>query len=63
MGFVDLKKVYDTVPREMETATVRWVGVTYAEAGIVEAMYDRTKGRVLIGSVLLEVFPVNISLM
>ena len=65
VGFVDLEKAYDTVPTEMMTATVRWMGVmgvTDAKAGIVEAMYERTKGRVLVGSVLLEVFPVNIGL-
>ena len=27
VGFVDLEKAYDIVPREMVMATVRWMGV------------------------------------
>ena len=41
-------------------ATVRWMGVREAEARMVEAMYERTKGRVVVGSGLSEEFPVNI---
>ena len=33
VGFVDLEKAYDTVPRETVTATVRWMGE--AEARMV----------------------------
>ena len=62
MGFVDLEKAYDTVPREMVMATVRWTGVPEAEARMVEAIYERTKGRVVVGSGLSEEFPVNIGL-
>ena len=29
------------------------------EASMVEAMYERTKGRVVVGSGLLEEFPIN----
>ena len=36
VGFVDLEKAYDTVPREMVMATVRWMGVPEAEAMMVE---------------------------
>ena len=57
VGFVDLEKAYDTVPREMVMATVRWMGVPEAEARMVEAMYERTKGRVVVGSGLSEEFP------
>ena len=32
VGFVDLEKACDTVPREMVTATVRWMRVPEAEA-------------------------------
>ena len=42
------------------TATVRWMGVPEAEARMVEAMYERTKRRVVVGSGLSEGFPVNI---
>ena len=62
VGFVDLEKVYDTVPREMMMATARWMGVSEAEARMVEAMYERTKGIVVVGSDLSEEFPVNIGL-
>ena len=62
VGFVDLEKAYNTVPREMVMATVRWMGVSEAEARMVEAMYERTKGRVVVGSGLSEEFPVNIGL-
>ena len=33
MGFVDLEKVYDTVPREMAMATMRWMGVQKQKPG------------------------------
>ena len=62
LGFVDLEKAYNTVPREMVMATVRWMGVPEAEARMVKAMYERTKGRVAVGSGLSEEFSVNIGL-
>ena len=62
VGFVGLEKAYDIVPRKMVKATVRWMGVPEAEARMVEAMYERTKGRVVVGSGLSEEFPVNIGL-
>ena len=62
VGFVNLEKAFDTVPREIVMATMRWVGVPEAEAMMVEAMYERTKGRVVVGSGLSEEFPVNIGL-
>ena len=31
VGFLDLEKAYDTVPREMVKAAVRWIGVPEAE--------------------------------
>ena len=43
-------------------ATVRWMGVPEAEARMVQAMYERTKGRFVVGSGLSEEFPVNIGL-
>ena len=62
MGFVDREKAYDAVPRDMKMATVRWMGVPEAEIRMVEAMYERTKGRLVVGSGLSEEFPVNIGL-
>ena len=44
------------------TATVRWMAVPEAEARMVEVMYERTKGRVVVGSGLSGEFPVNIGL-
>ena len=39
-----------TVPREMVTATVRWMGVPEAQARLVEVMYERTKcGWIVVG--------------
>ena len=40
MGSEDVEKEYDTVPREMVTATVRWMGIPEAEARMVEVMYE-----------------------
>ena len=62
MGIVDLEKAYDTVPREMVLTTMRWMGMPEAEARMVEAMYERTKGRVLVESELSEEFPDSIVL-
>ena len=60
VGFVELEKAYDTVTREMVTATVRWMGVPEAEARMVEAMYERTKRRVMVVFGFSEEFSVNI---
>ena len=35
-GFVDLEKAFDTVPREMVMATLRWMRVPEAEVSMVE---------------------------
>ena len=56
------EKAYDTFPIEMVMATVRWMGVPEAEAIMVEAMYERTKGRGVVGSGLSEEFTINIGL-
>ena len=62
VGFVDLEKAYNTGPREMVMAAVRWMGVPETETRMVEAMYERTKGRVVVGSGLSEEFPVTVGL-
>ena len=33
IGFVDLEKAFDTVPREMVMTTLRWLGVPEADRG------------------------------
>ena len=43
MGFVELEKAYDTVPREM--VTPRWMGVPEAEARMVEGIYHTREQR------------------
>ena len=50
IGFVDLEKAFDTVSREMVMATLRWMGVPEAEVRMVEATYEQTNGRVIIGA-------------
>ena len=40
--FVDLEKAFDTVPREMMMATLRWMGEPEAERRMVEDMYEKT---------------------
>ena len=49
LGFVDLEKAFDTVPREMAMATLRWMGVPEGEVRMVEVMYEKTTARVLVG--------------
>ena len=62
LGFVDLEKANDIVPREIMMVTLRWKGVTEAEVRLVEEMYKGTKGRVLVGPGMSEEFSVNIGL-
>ena len=62
LGFVDLEKANDIVPREIMMVTLRWKGVTEAEVRLVEEMYKGTKGRVLVGVGMSEEFSVNIGL-
>ena len=49
LGFVDLEKAFDTVPREMVMATLRWMQVPEAEVRMVEGTYEKTTARVLVG--------------
>ena len=60
LGFVDLEKAHDTVPREMVMATLRWRGVPEAEVRLVEGMCKGRKGRVLVGPGMSEEFSVSI---
>ena len=47
LGFMDLVNIYDTVPREMAMATLRWMGVPEAEVRMVEGTHEESKGRVV----------------
>ena len=49
LGFVDLEKAFDTVPRAMVMATLRWMGVPEAEVRMVEGTYEKTTARVVVG--------------
>ena len=60
LGFVDLEKSFDTVPREMVMATLRWMGVTEAELRMVEGVYEKTTARVVVGEGASEEFEVKI---
>ena len=62
ISFVDLEKAIDTVSREMVMATLRWLGVPEAEVRMVEATYEQTNGRVIIGTRMSEQFSVNVGL-
>ena len=48
MGFVDLEKAFDTVPRYMVIATPRWMRVPEAEVRMVEGMYEKTTAKVVV---------------
>ena len=62
LGFVDLEKAFDTVPREMAMATLRWMGVPEAEVRMVEGTYEKTTARVVVGEGASEEFEVKIGL-
>ena len=60
LGLVDLdKKAFDTVPREMVMATLRWMGVPEAEVRTVEGVYEKTTARVVVGEGASEEFEVK----
>ena len=61
-AFVDLEKAFDTVPRKMAMATLRWMGAPESEVKMCEAMYENTTGRVVVGSGMPNEFQVNIGL-
>ena len=46
----------------MVMATLRWLEVTDAEVRMMEATYEQTKGRVIIGAGMSEQFSVDIGL-
>ena len=63
LGFVDLEKAFDTVPREMVMATLRWMGIPEAEVRMVEGTYKKTTARVVVGEGASVEFEVKIGLM
>ena len=62
LWFVDLAKAFDTVPRDMVMATLRWMGVPEAEVRMVEGMYEKTTPIVVVGEGASEEFEVKIGL-
>ena len=58
LGFVDLEKAFDTVPREMVMATLRWMGIPEVEVRMVEGTYEKTTARVVVGEEVSEEFEV-----
>ena len=56
LGFVSLEKAFDTVPRELVLATLRWMGVPEAEVRMVEGMYEKTTAKVVVGEGASEEF-------
>ena len=62
LGFVDLEKAFDTVPREMVMSTLRWMGVPEAEVRMVEDTYEKTTAKVVVGEGASEEFEVKIGL-
>ena len=60
MGFVDLDKAFETVPRKMMMATLRWIGVPEAEVRMVEGTYEKTTARGVVGDGAHEEFEVKI---
>ena len=62
LGLVDLEKAFDTVPREMVVATLRWIGVPESDVRMVEGTYEKTTAIVLVGEGASEQFEVNIEL-
>ena len=62
LGFVDLEKAFDTVPREMVMSTQRWMGVQEAEVRMVEGMREKTTARAVVGEETSDEFEVKIGL-
>ena len=62
LGFVDLEKSFDTVPREMVMATLRWMGIPEAEVRMVEGTYEKTTARLVVAEGASEEFEVKIGL-
>ena len=62
LGFVDLERAFETGPREMVMATLRWMRVPEAEVRMVEGTCEKTTAGVVVGERVSEEFGVNIGL-
>ena len=62
LRFVDLEKAFDTVPREMVMASLRWMGVPEAEVRMVDCTHEKTTARVVVGEGASEEFDIKIGL-
>ena len=62
VGFIDLEKAFDTVPREVVMATLRSMGVPEAEVTMVEGMCEKSTARVVVGEGASDEFDVKIGL-
>ena len=62
LGFVDLEKAFDTVPREMVMATLRWMGVPEADVRMVGGMYEKITATVVVGEGASEEIGVKLGL-
>ena len=62
LALVDIENAFDTVPRKMGMATLRWMGAPESEVKMVEALYENTKGREVVRSGMSNAFRVTICL-
>ena len=62
LGFGNLEKAFDTVPKGTAMTTLRWMGVLEAEVRMVEGMFEKTTASVVVGQGASEEFEVNIGL-
>ena len=62
LGFIDLEKACNTVPREMAMATLKWMGVPQAEVRMVDDTYEETTCRVACCAGISEVFKMDVGL-
>ena len=62
LGFGNLEKAFNTVPRETVMTTLRWMGVLEAEVRMVEGMFEKTTAVVVVGEGASEEFEVKIGL-
>ena len=49
LGFVALETAFDTVPREIVMATLRWMGVPEVELRVIVGVHEKTTARVVVG--------------